>query len=78
VASQQHAQSIYIRNAGATNSVFLGADQSVTATGGANPGLELPPGAGTPMIQLPPEDAIYGICAAGLTTRVDVLQAFSA
>lgn len=76
-AAQAHAQVVQIRNAGSTNSAFYG-DSNVTATGGANPGYELIPGAQSAIIQLDPEEAIYAICASGLTTRVDVFQSFSA
>jgi hypothetical protein len=77
VQAGAHAQSIHIRNAGTTNSVYLG-DASVTAPGGANPGYELPPGQTTPMMQLDPIETVAGICASGLTTRVDVVQSYSA
>jgi hypothetical protein len=77
VQSQQHAQNVVIRNAGATNSAYIG-DANVTGPAGAMPGYELPPGVATPTIQMAPEEAIYAICASGLTTRVDVFQSFSA
>jgi hypothetical protein len=77
VSAGSHAQTIFLRNAGMTNSVYIG-DPTVTAPGGANPGFELIAGATTPMMQLDPEESVGAICAAGLTTRVDVIQSYSA
>lgn len=59
-----------LHNRDAANSVYLGG-ANVTAAAGANPGYELKAGESIEVDAA--IDSVYGICAAGLTARVDIL-----